>query len=204
MLFLKRLMRSPATLSIIAVQIAVFIAQEVNSEVADRLSLPGDPGGLGERPWSPLTVMFVHENIVHLVVMVLMLVAFGTLLEQSTRAVDVVAVYLLAGLAGSLAVLAALGAFETDGSSLVGASAAVFGVAAAVLAMRPSSKVFGGKATQWLAVLVGINIVFLLSQPLSSVAHLVGLAVGLLYGKWLKTRAAFEGREEQLESAAAR
>lgn len=187
MLFLKKLMRSRAVLSIITIQVGVYIAQLVNSEVADRLSLPRDTEGLVDRPWSPLTVMFVHENIVHLGAMVLMLAAFGTLLEQSARALDVIVVYLLAGLAGSLAVLAAFAVLEPDGT-LVGASAAVFGVSAAVLAMCPSARVFGGKATQWLAALVAINIVLLLSQPLGSVAHLVGIAVGLGYGRWLRTR----------------
>lgn len=187
-LFLKKLMNSPAVLSIIVVQVVVYIAQLVNSEISDRLSLPLDTQGLGDRLWSPLTVMFVHENLVHLGVMVLMLAAFGPLLEQSSRALDVVGVYLLAGLAGSLAVLAAFVLFKPEGT-MVGASAAVFGVSAAVLAMRPSARVFGGKATQWLAALVVINIVFLLTQPLSSVAHLMGVAVGSAYGLWLRARA---------------
>ncbi|MCZ2860788.1 rhomboid family intramembrane serine protease [Blastococcus sp. VKM Ac-2987] len=185
--FLEKLRRSPATLALIALQVVVFVAQAVNSGVADRLSLPGDLDGLSDRPWSPLTVMFVHENIAHIAVMVLMLSAFGTLLEQTARTRDVVAVYLLAGLAGSFTALAVVAAVETDGT-LVGASAAVFGVAAAILAMRPSSKVFGGTTTQWFAALVGINVVFLLTQPLGSVAHLVGLAVGAAYGRWLLTR----------------
>jgi membrane associated rhomboid family serine protease len=187
-LFPQKLMRSRAVLSLITIQAVVYIAHLVNPEMVARLSLPGDTQGLVDRPWSLLTVMFVHESIVHLAAMMLMLAAFGTLLEQSTRARDVVVVYLLAGLAGSLAVLAAFSVSEPDGT-LVGASAAVFGVAAAVLAMRPSSRVFGGKAIQWLAALVAINIVLLLSQPLGSVAHLVGIAVGLGYGRWLRTRA---------------
>lgn len=186
--FLKGLMRSPVVLALIAMLVIVFIAQLAIPGLGDRLSLPGTAADLGDRPWSPLTVMFVHESIVHLGVMVLMLAGFGVLLEQRARSVDVVAVYLLAGLAGSLAVVAALAALETDGT-LVGASAAVFGVAAAALVMRPSSRILGGTATQWLAALVAINIVFLLSQPLSSVAHLTGVAVGVAYGSVLKRRA---------------
>lgn len=61
-------------------------------------------------------------------------------------------------------------------------------MAAAILTMRPSSKVFGGTTTQWFAALVGVNVVFLLTQPLGSVAHLVGLAVGAAYGRGLQTR----------------
>jgi membrane associated rhomboid family serine protease len=186
-LLVKRLMNSPAVLSIIALQVVVYVAQLVKPGVSHRLSLPVGTEGLGNRPWSPLTVMFVHENLAHLAVMVLMLAAFGPLLEQCSRALDVIVVYLVAGLAGSLAVLTAFAVFEPEGT-LVGASAAVLGVSAAFLAMHPSSRVFGGKATQWLAVLVAINIVFLLSLPLGSVAHLVGIAVGLAYGRWLRAR----------------
>lgn len=187
---LKTLMKSPATLSIIAIQVGVYIAQSVDSVVAHRLSLAVDAQDLGERPWSPLTVMFLHELLVHIALMVLMLAAFGTLLEQASRAIDVVTVYLLAGLAGSVAVLAATPALPAaaEEGTIVGASAAVFGVSAAILAMRPSSRVLGGTAPQWLAALVGINIVFLFSLPLGSVAHLVGVAVGWAYGRWLRAR----------------
>lgn len=185
--FLRGLAQSPTVLALIAMLIIVFLAQLAIPGLGDRLSLPGTPADLGDRPWSPLTVMFVHEVIVHLGVMVLMLAGFGVLLEQRARGVHVVAVYLLAGLAGSLAVVAALAAFEADGT-LVGASAAVFGVAAGALVLRPSSRILGGTATQWLAALVAINIVFLLSQPLSSIAHLTGVAVGMVYGTSLKRR----------------
>lgn len=169
----------------------------MNSDIAERLSLPGTVESLGERPWSPLTVMFLHELLVHLAAMVLMLAAFGPLLEQAARAVDVIAVYLLSGLAGSLGILAAMAAFpawEEDGR-IVGSSAAVFGVTAAVLAMRPSSRLFGGTTTQWLGALIAVNIVFLLSLPLGSVGHLLGIAVGWTYGRWLRTRSRSHAEE---------
>lgn len=128
MLFLKELKNSPAVLSIIAVLVVVYVAQLVSSEVADGLSLPGHTEGLGDRPWSPLTVMFVHELLVHIALMVLMLAAFGTLLEQSARALDVIVVYLLAGVAGSLAILAAVAAFPSleEEGTIVGARARSF------------------------------------------------------------------------------
>lgn len=204
--FLRGLMSSPAVLVLIVTQIVVFVAGTVNPAVAHRLSLPADIAALGDRPWSPLTVMVVHENLVHLAVMVLMLAAFGPLLESSVRSWEVVALYLVAGLAGSSAVLAVVAAFETDGT-LRGASAAVFGVAAAVLARRPSARVLGGKASQWLAVLVGLNIVFLLTQPLGSVAHLAGLAVGVAFGRLIargRLEAATPGRNRLEEPSPSR
>lgn len=190
--FVERLLRSPAVLALIAVLTIVFVVQLLNPGVADALSLPSDVADLVGRPWSPLTVMFLHEVVMHLVVMILMLAGFGVLLEQHARSRDVLAVYLLAGLAGSVGVLAALVVVADldTGGSLVGASGAVFGVAGAVLAMRPSQRILGGKASQWIMILVVINIIFLLSQPLGSVAHLIGLGVGVLYGRRLKSGAA--------------
>jgi membrane associated rhomboid family serine protease len=179
--FLRGVASSPAVLAIIAVLFVVFIAQTVNPSVAAQLSLPGDAAELGERPWALLTVMFLHENVVHYVLMVFTLAAFGALLEHVASPWDVVAVYLLSGLAGSLAITALAAASPAD-EAVVGASAAVFGVAAAVLIMDPSARIFGGTAKQWLAMLVGINIVFLLTLPLGSVGHLAGLAVGAAYG----------------------
>lgn len=188
-MFLKNLMRSRVVLAIIAVQILVFLAQLVDPAVAERLSLPGDADVWTDRPWSPFTVMFVHEDFVHLAVMVVMLAAFGMVLEHSAPARHLIAVYLLAGVAGSLGVVASLAAFPSlaDDGTFVGASAAVFGVTAAVVAMRPRARIYRGQATQWLAVLVAVNVVFAFAQPLSSVAHLVGLAVGVMYGRRLRT-----------------
>lgn len=195
------LMRSPAVLVIIAIQVAVYIAQLVNSRVADRLALPGSAAGLGDRPWSPLTVMFVHELLVHLVLMVLMLAAFGPLLERAAGAVHVVAVYLLAGLAGSLGILSAAAAVPgwAEDGTIVGASAAVFGVTAAVLVVRPSSRIFGGTTTQWLGILVAINIVLVFSLPLGSVGHLAGIAAGWAYGRWLGMRGGQGSRARAVE-----
>jgi membrane associated rhomboid family serine protease len=195
-MLLKRLLSSPAVLSIIAIQVVVYVAQLVNPAVAERLALPGTAEDLGERPWSPLTVIFVHQLLVHIVLMVLMLAAFGPLLEQTVRSVHVVAVYLLAGVAGSLGILAATAAVPAwaEDGTIVGSSAAVFGVAAAVLAIRPSSRLFGGTTTQWLGMLVAINIVFLFSLPLGSVGHLVGIGVGYAYGRWLGTRSRTRAR----------
>ncbi len=188
--FVKRFSRSPAVLSLIAVLTIVFVAQVLNPRIADILALPGDVANLAASPWSPLTVLFLHEVVMHLVIMIVMLAGFGVLLEQHARSRDVLAVYLLAGLAGSLGVLGTLAVADPDsGGTLVGASAAVFGVAGAVLAMRPSERILGGKTSQWITALVAINIVFLLSQPLGSVAHLLGLGAGVLYGRRLRRRA---------------
>lgn len=186
----KELLRSPAVLSIVAIQIGVYLTYLVNPGLVERLSLPGDIQGLGERPWSPLTVMFVHELLLHVVLMVLMLAAFGAMLEQASRAVDVLVVYLLAGLAGSLGILATTAAFPAwaEDGTIVGSSAAVFGVTAAVLAMRPSSRLFGGTTAQWLGVLIAVNVVLLFSLPLGSVGHLVGIAVGCVCGRWLRAQ----------------
>lgn len=194
--FAKRLAASPAVLALVAVLISVFAAQAVGSSVVDRLSLPAEPASVAERPWTPFTVMFVHDSVVHLVLMVLMLAAFGTLLHEAAQARDVLAVYVAGGLAGSLAALAMTASLGTDGT-LVGASAAVLGVAAAVLVRQSSARVLGGTATQWLAMLVGINVLFLATQPLSAVAHLAGVAVGAAYGRWLVARSPSDQRERE-------
>lgn len=187
MRWLTRLVESPAVLSIVAIQIGVYVAHLAQPGLAARLALPGNIEGLSEGPWSPLTAMFVHELLVHVVLMVLMLAAFGPLLEHAARAVDVLAVYLLAGLAGSLGILAAAAAVPAwaEVGAIVGASAAVFGVTAAVLAMRPSSRLFGGTTAQWWGALIAVNIVLLFSLPLGSMGHLAGLAVGWVYGRWI-------------------
>jgi membrane associated rhomboid family serine protease len=182
---MEQLRRSPAVIGLLLVNVAVFVAQLMNPKVVDALAIAGEPGEVLTRPWTLVTVFFLHDNPGHLVLMLAMLVVFGVALEAITRASHVVLVYVAGGLAGSLAIVAAAAIIGPD--VMVGSSAAMFAVAAAFAALRPDEKLFGSKAKQWAALLLLAQLPFAFMSVLASVAHVAGLAVGAAIGYRLRT-----------------
>jgi membrane associated rhomboid family serine protease len=185
--YLARLLRSPAVLSLIGVNIAVFVAQLIRNAVAGALVLQAGEAVI-ERPWTLVTVMFLHEHLAHLALLVVVLLAFGISLERRTGARHLVLIYLAAGFVGSLVIVLVAGGFGWD-ERMVGSSAAFHGIIAAFVALRPDATVLGSPAKTWLLALIVINLVLMVptgfGTPLSSAAHLMGLAVGFLYGRQL-------------------
>lgn len=173
----ERLRRSPVVWGLLLVNVAVFVGQLVERGVVDALGLPGEPSELFARPWTLVTVFFLHEHAAHLVVMVLMLLVFGTALEAVAGARQLLFVYLAGGLVGSLTIVFA-SAFVGSGDLSVGSSAAMFAIAAAFAALRPDARLFGSKAKHWAAALLLFQVPFAFSWPLGSLAHLAGLGVG--------------------------
>jgi membrane associated rhomboid family serine protease len=176
-----RLHGIPATLALVAVNFGVFGAQLARGDVGGQLRLEGGWSGIAERPWTPLSVFVLHEAVLHLALMMVLLVAFGGLLERATSSLHVLGVYVACGLVGSF-VLASVASLLDREEAAVGSSAAVLGVAAAAIVLRPDTRVLAGRAQQWLIVFVVVNLVLLVPSPLGSAAHLAGIAVGAAAG----------------------
>lgn len=177
--------RYQAVAALVVVNVLVYVLQLMDGGVADELALRVDPDEVLDRPWSVVTVMFLHELLIHLVLMLAVLVVFGAALEKLVRARFVIAVYLAAGLAGAAGFVATSIALDLDDRA-VGSSAAVLGIVAALIALRPEDRLAGGKATHWLAAIVVVNLLLMTSAPGSSAAHLAGVVVGLAAGRLLR------------------
>jgi membrane associated rhomboid family serine protease len=107
-----------------------------NDPVRPRSRDPDQPGrwaGVADQPWTLLTVCVTGEALLHLVVAVLVIGLVGSRFERLVGAAHVVAVYLLAGLAGSCAFVATAAATGYDEPS-VGASVAFLGLVGALAA----------------------------------------------------------------------
>lgn len=168
------------TYSIIGITLAVFVLQLIPGlAVTDRLlyagvySLP-----FNFEPWRMLSALFVHSTalLFHVALNMYTLWIFGQLLEGLLGRWRFLALYLISGLAGSVAVLW----LADPRTGVVGASGAIFGLMGAFLVIQ---RRLGGSATQ-LLVLVGINLVigFVPGFNISWQAHLGGLIGGALVG----------------------
>lgn len=152
----------PRTVAVlIAVNVGVYLLQTVlpwRAEgwifthlgfVAARYGLPGGldwPAIAG-----PLSHQFVHGNVVHLAVNMVMLAAFGSGVERALGGPRMLALYLMAGLAGAFAHWLF---YSTSTVPVVGASGAISGLFAGVLRLIAHHPEVGGGLRRILPVAV--------------------------------------------------
>ncbi|HWJ07788.1 MAG TPA: rhomboid family intramembrane serine protease [Nocardioides sp.] len=123
--------------------------------------------------WELLTSMFTHVQPLHLGFNMLALWFLGPQLEQVLGRARFLAVYFLAGLAGSVTVYWLSGEY----SATLGASGAIFGLMGALVVL--ALKV--GANPQDLLLWIGINVVLTFTLPnVSWQGHFGGLAGGLV------------------------
>lgn len=129
--------------------------------------------------WQLFTSMFVHADVVHIFGNMFFLLIFGLRAEELFDTKEYLLIYFISGLAGNLLTL-----LMGPNMVSVGASGAIFGVFGAVViyVRRASSQsIIGALMIAFLMLLLnagyGVNIL----------AHLGGLAVGLMIGYLLAT-----------------
>ena len=116
---------APGTYAIIAITVAVFVAQFLSDEVTARFASFGPAIANGEW-WRLLTPMFLHSEsfIMHILFNMFILYSYGPDVERVFGTARFVMMYLVAGFIGGVASYA----FNTCGGFSVGASGAIFGV----------------------------------------------------------------------------
>jgi membrane associated rhomboid family serine protease len=175
------------TQTLIAINVAVFLIQLFNGAdlmrtntgwiyengvlVDQALNSSGQLVGVAEGEWWRLvTATFLHGNIIHLGMNMLVLWIIGPPVEEYFGHARYLLVYLVSGLAGSAGALILSG-----GSPTVGASGAIFGLMGAALVLEwRRIWVFGGQALG----LVVINLVLTFAIPGISIGGHVGGLVG--------------------------
>ena len=137
------------------------------------------------RPWGALTYMFVHGDLMHLVMNMLVLFFFGPPLEGRWGSREFLRYYLICGLGGLLL------SFLLAPSGLIGASAAVYGVMLAFAMAWPDAPIYvWGIFPIKAKYLVGFFFLISLTSafgsrggPVAHMAHLGGIITGLIYLK---------------------
>jgi membrane associated rhomboid family serine protease len=122
-----------------------------------------------------ITSMFLHVNLLHIVMNMIALITVGPYLERLLGPPRYLAVYLLGGLGGSVAVFL----FGSRFTPVVGASGAIFGLfGACVLVVRELG------FDPWLLVAdIVLNFVITFSIPgISKFGHLGGFVIGAIAG----------------------
>lgn len=206
---------SPA-LTDAAVQATNQAAEQINQQlisqgIGPRYAIPVLETSMSQTPWSLLTVMLVHGGLFHLFANMVTFYFFGTALERVTGGREMLKFYVLSGLIASIGYVVFRNVlFQLYGPMIngvpvlmpaVGASGAVVAVFAAVSVLYPDAEVLLyffipmkiKTALYLFAAIEGFNLVAKavgITLPViggfASSAHLVGLAVGVVYGRKLR------------------
>lgn len=210
------------TLIIIIFTVAIFIVQNiVDYATLDKQTGTGwftktfglTPNDVlhGRNIWSIVTSIFLHATlqdggILHIGANMLSLFFLGTFLERIIGKKKFFWVYILSGIAASLFFIAltslfgatALGAriFGSSSDVAIGASGAIFGVAAVLMVLVPKAPVYIFFIPIAMPLWIGMLIMLLglwalsasLGLPIGNSAHLGGLIAGLAYGAYLRMK----------------
>jgi rhomboid protease GluP len=187
---------SPVVMGLIAVNIAVWLAQSalfLSEGFGDLDFLTREfsmrPFAIADGEWwRLLTPMFLHQpftgaifSLLHIGFNMYILRIYGPNVEEAFGSIRFLGMYLLAGLLGS----AASYAFNSPDTLGVGASGAVFGVIGILIVFlrRRRGRAFVDHYVRTLMMFVGFNLVlgFMVTR-IDNVAHIGGLVGGLVLG----------------------
>ena len=125
---------TPWVQRLLIANVAMFFVQASSPAVTELLALI--PAGALQRPWTPVTYMFLHGSTMHLFFNMIVLFFFGPRLEQRLGEKHFIGLYFASGLT------AALFSALTPYSWVVGASGAIYGVMLAFARFWPRDRIY--------------------------------------------------------------
>lgn len=192
------LLQFPATTLLMGINTAVFLGMILSSGELmgfgpQTTHLWGGNDGiytLSGEYWRLVTAGFVHLNLLHFAMNMWCLWSLGQLSERLFGSSVTLAIYLLTGVGGALL---SVGVHPLHGE--VGASAAIFGIAGAVLSgikfgNVPVASIQKRQIFSSLIFFVIFNLSFGMLPGIDNLAHLGGLVSGFLFGAPLASAAA--------------
>ncbi len=164
----------------------------------DWLSLPASFGQFLSRPWTLISYMFLHYELLHILFNMLWLYSFGRIFLEYHQPRKLLFIYLSGGLTGGLFFMGAYNFFPyfrnaVDFSQLMGASAAVIAIVIATAAYVPNHVInvllIGPVKIKWIALISVILYLINLTGDNAggNFAHLGGAFWGILYMMLLRS-----------------
>lgn len=179
--------RSPVNISLILINIAVFIIAEITGSTenaAHMLQIGASNASLiidQKEYYRLFTSMFLHFGMAHLANNMLVLFVIGEHLEHAAGKVKYLLIYFLGGLGGNL-ISCYFDYVKRNMTISAGASGAIFGVMGAMIAVLLINR---GKmenlTVRQVAIMAAFSLYFgFTSQGVDNAAHVGGLLVGFL------------------------
>ena len=185
----------------VAVLLTIYTVAFVTSVTGARIDIAtlflDLPSGFGfmYHPWTAITYMFTHTDIMHCLFNMLWLYWFGRLCEDLSSPRHTVTVYLAGGVGGAITFVTASLIWPYNiGGYLEGASAAVMAIVASAACTSPNMKLnllfLGSVRIKWIALVTVIIFALGLigNNAGAHAAHLGGIAVGAITALIGRTR----------------
>ena len=145
------------------------------------------------RPWTPITSTFAHDGPGHLLLNGLMLFFFGPLLERMLGRRRFVVLFIVSGAVSGIIQVHLSEALQGGQAAGLGASGAIMMVFGALAAVMPTQKILLMGIVPipfWVAAVgyAAYDIVgeLILTDNVGHIAHLAGMAIGLVVGLRLR------------------
>jgi hypothetical protein len=176
-----------ATYILIILCVLVFILEQAAPNTVYPL-VTLSPINLLSSPWTVITSMFGHEDVLHILFNMIALFVFGSMLENRVGTTKFLFIYFLSGVLGSVGFML----FSSPFTSALGASGAIFGVIGALVVLEPNVTMLFYFVPMPMYMVGGIYILIELfylgsADSIAHSAHIVGFFGGVAI-------AAFEGK----------
>ena len=184
------------TRNLLYVNLIMFVATLINPTFMKDTFAMAFPLSTEFRWWQPLTHMFMHGGLWHILFNMYTLVMFGSVVERALGTKDYIIFYLITGL-GAVALHTGVEWLEITylGGSLaaamitpmVGASGAIYGVLVAFAMLYPSARMtlifppITLDAKWWVGIFVALELLLGITGSQVSIAHFAHLG-GALFG----------------------
>lgn len=200
--------RGNIVIQLIFINIGVFIAASLLSVffmlfnrsadgIIQLFELPASVTRFLHQPWTLITYMFMHADILHILFNMLWLYWFGTMFLYFFTTKHLRGIYVFGGLCGGLLYMLSYNIFPyfanaVEGSLMVGASASILAIVIATAYREPNYSIrlllIGNVRLKYLALFVVItDLLFLTSGNAGGhIAHLGGALAGLWFAASLK------------------
>lgn len=180
---------TPVVRALLIANVAAFLLQSPLQGLANELVFV--PVLAPVRPWTVVTYMFLHGDLMHLLFNMLALFFFGPRVEDRIFSRQFAILYFVSGITGAL-----LSAIFSPGSPIIGASGGVFGVMLAFAWFWPDERIFiWGVLPVPARILVIFTTILALFSGFGGVGdgiahfgHLGGYLGAFLYLRWLDRR----------------
>lgn len=203
---IKRTFRRGSSLTrLIYINIAVFLFisigsivgyllnnQSLSLNILNLFSVPSSIKALLLRPWTLITYMFTHKDILHILFNMLWLYWFGIIFLEYLDQKKLVAVYLLGGISGAIVYIISFNIFPVFNqvvaeSMAIGASASVIAIVVAIAAYVPDYSInlflLGRIKIKYVALAIFIltSVMDFSVNSGGKLAHIGGALFGYLY-----------------------
>ena len=199
--------RGDMTLRLIYINVAVFVLVTLvlvfmrlfnadGTALVGYLQLPASLGWFARQPWSLVTYMFLHVDLLHILFNMLWLYWFGRLFLLFFSAKHLRGLYLLGGICGGLLYMLAYNVFPYFENQLpravaLGASASVLAIVVATACRQPNYSLqlflFGSLRIKYLAFIMVLTDLMLITSDNAGghIAHLGGAMAGWAFATCL-------------------